>query len=356
MATSTKAAAVGYQLYVAASGHIARDELNAALTRQGLPGVSTRMVSHYRSLWASGLSEYVSINEFDLKRRGQRRHIETIFVSATPGYDLRPLVDGLSRAGLKVSTSNETLTAASVASAFRQRIGRADACVAVVSSQAFDSVLFELGVALGLDKPVLLAIERHLSDILKDFQWLPRVVIDSGQLDPLLEAVERLRLRPRPTKVSRTRSKKSSVDLTRFRSGASELSGIEFERLVADLISECGGEVHGRSPSDTGFDFAVWAPRLEPIVPNPLLVEVKLALTAAGSATVRQVAAYLEQTGGTGVALLVYRDGPSSEELAPGAFPVLPIRFDELLRELQDHPFHGVVQRRRNLAVHFFAS
>lgn len=354
------AAAAGYQLYLSSSGEITRDGLNAALAEQGLPAVSPRMMSHYRALMESGLSEYISINEFDLKRRKKRRKLESIYISATPGYDLRPVVSGLLKRGLEVASPGEAMLSGSIADAFRGQIAKADAFLAIVMGLPYDSVLFELGLAFGLRKPIIFGVDRQLSELLIDYQWLHRVTLGSTQHERLFSAVDRLRERPISTSRTRRPSRRGKVDISRFESTTSELSGPEFESVVADLLQECGADVSGRSASqssfDNGFDFAVWAPALEPVVPNPLLVEVKLRLTSSPHTVFRQVSHYLEQSGGAGVALLIYRDGPPSEELGRGTFPVLPIRFDELVEDLKHRPLHETILRRRNLAVHFFAT
>jgi hypothetical protein len=355
MVASSTAAAAGYAFFRDSGGRIARDDLNDLLASGGFAPVSTRMIAHYRSLFEAGSSDYVSINEFDLRRRDSHRAVQTIYISATLGYDLRSLASSLAERGFKVLTAGDVIGEESVNDALRNQISRSDACVALVGSESFDSVLFELGLAYGLGKPIVLAVERHVSDVLSDLQWLPRVVLDSGRQAPLLEAIERMRERPTMRRPPTRRRNTIRGDIARFRELADKATPREFEGVVAELIGEHGAEVYGRSPEDGGFDFAVWASRLEPIVPNPLLVEVKLRLSANYTEAVRRVTGYLDQSGGAGIALLVYRDGPPSQQFGP-TYPVLPIRFDELLDELHSQPFSEVVRKRRNLAVHSLAT
>lgn len=356
MAATSTAAETGYRLFVESDGGLTRSDLADALGARGLPAVSQRMVAHYKALYDRGIREYVSINEFDVRRKREQRRLKTVFVGATLGYDLRPVSLALLERGLELATFQSVSASDSAANSLRRQIDAADAYIAFIGSEEFGAVVFELGIAVGLEKPVLLAVDRHLGGVLEDFYWLPKVVLDTGRHEPVFAALDRLRERPDAARGQKTVPTPAKADLAKFGAAWAEASALEFESLVAGLMSECGGEVHGRSVGgDQGFDFTVWAPRLEPLVPNPLLVEVKLRLPPTPAVAIRQALTFLGRSGGTGVALLVYRDGPPSDQLGR-TFPVLPIRFDELLSELKERDIGQLVIRRRNLAVHSLAT
>lgn len=236
-------------------------------------------------------------------------------------------------------------------------MSQVDAVIGVVSGRDPSGTLFELGIAVGLNRPVLLAVDRSAGPLASEMFWLHRIDFEPGRPEPIVDAVRRMKS-PAAETGKRLSIKSPARNSPVPDVGAmSHLEGTELESAIADLIRATGAEVYrSGSANADGFDLAVWDASLEPALPNPVLVEVKTRLRSDWSSSLRQVEQYLNRSGGTGVALLVYRDGPSSRELKPGYPSVIPVRLDEFADELLSAPFHVVVQRRRNRIAHGYTA
>jgi hypothetical protein len=123
-------ALTGWEIFLARSGGVSRNQLNAALSARGRQPISDRTYKHYRKLLRLGYSDYVSINRLDIRHAnesifddGDRARYSDREV-ASPGHLLVPRAhDVLTLTGqigrvsegyatLRVQRSNEALEAA----------------------------------------------------------------------------------------------------------------------------------------------------------------------------------------------------------------------------------------------------
>lgn len=353
MSAGTTSARRGYEIFLQRDGVIELEDVNARLAADRLRPISKRMMSHYRSLLRYDQPRYVPINAFDQWRKQNPRSISSVAISAPRGFDLRSLADRLLALGLEVQLAGQGAnTGSSISESVVDEMEDTDAFIGIIAGGDVSDSLFELGLAVGLKKPVLIAVERSRGEVPGPLYWLPRVDFDVGHLEPLVDAVRRMRV-PSPAPRTTSRRKKPVIEHRPPRAVAHVSAAFDFETAVAELVTAAGVEAYRSDGSaDEGFDLAIWDPALEPLIPNPLLVEIKLSLQSNPEQAIAQVHRLRHRTGAEGVALLIYGEGPPSSELLTQTPTVLPIRFDELEAELRVSDFHVVVQRRRNEIAH----
>lgn len=65
----TEVAERGFEIYVATTPRPTRDQLNTLLAVEGLEPISDRMYRHYRVMDRRGQTVYLTINEWDIRRK-----------------------------------------------------------------------------------------------------------------------------------------------------------------------------------------------------------------------------------------------------------------------------------------------
>jgi restriction endonuclease len=226
-------------------------------------------------------------------------------------------------------------------------IRRSDFVVGVLSSNANPNVVFELGVALGLKKPLLLFGDRSSSSIPSDLAGINILRLDklvpeawSGYIDAFLQTV-------RPGKGVSTKSpgQKGGEPARRWREIRGELdrlvetrgagSAAEFERLIERAFVRGGFPASSSPGKDFGADFAVASPKLVEAFGLPILIEVKFNVERGlPRDTVDRLAALIrERRGGAG---LVVTAEPVRADINPDlAVPVAVVAARELFDWLQ---------------------
>jgi hypothetical protein len=102
-------------------------------------------------------------------------------------------------------------------------------------------------------------------------------------------------------------------------------------------------------------DFAIWSDALQPVMGNPLLVEVKGELR--GTDALRKAAQQLSavtSAAGTGWGSLLYGDALIADERLLLSVPpnVLVLSLSSLFEEMRGRPFAEIVKDLRNRRVH----
>jgi hypothetical protein len=125
---------------------------------------------------------------------------------------------------------------------------------------------------------------------------------------------------------------------------------------VARAISESGGvDVIAESPNIGGreADLAIWSDALQPLVGNPLLIEIKLAVRPEDAhRAVQQFSATIRSSGARW-GLFLYGEGPESKKAWKSVPPnVLVMAVHMLFREMETRPFVDIIKDQRNRRVH----
>jgi len=226
-------------------------------------------------------------------------------------------------------------------------IQRSDFVVGVWSSNTNPNVVFELGVALGLNKPILLFGDRSSSSIPSDLAGINILRLDrlvpeawSGYIDAFLQTV-----RPRRGVSTKSSGHKGGEAARRWREIRWEFdrlvetrgagSAAEFERLIERAFIRGGFPTSASPGKDFGADFAVASPKLVEVFSLPILIEVKFNVERRlPQDTLDRLAALIrERRGGAG---LVVTSEPVQADVHPDlAVPVAVIAARELFDWLQ---------------------
>jgi hypothetical protein len=287
------------------------------------------------------------------------------FVAAPPEWlaSLRPL---LAEAALEpVVATDLPLAGATASEAVTNAVSSADVVLAVVTeSIGSPNVFFELGQAVALGKPAILLAAPGVS-VPSDLHGMLvlRLAPDVGE--SLRFAVEQLRearpeWRARPgRRASPEKEHPLGPEAQRWLSQVPPNAPPRHDVLVRSVVEALNSSgikaVEALAGDDQDFDLAVWSPNLAWLDANPLPVEIKTEMLSSEEAR-RTAELLLRRLARTpaGWALLLYGAGPEGSSLEPAmrAYPVLAMRVDELLGQLEKDTLPEVIRRLRNERVH----
>lgn len=288
------------------------------------------------------------------------------FIIAPVDVDTSVLRSALEQRNIKWVDAASAEPGSSILDTIESAIRHANfVCVVIPQGIGATNVCFELGLATGLRKPVLLFVEPgvEIPVDLASFAYVRAAHTDQGaiafNLDAFLEhSLQRPKARQR---VSRPRPKEINIDWARDKVVTLEqmppsMAAEALEELVVSLFEQMGAVVI-RQPSKAklGVDMALWLDEVQSSLGNPLLVEVKLGrLTESRVIEVEeQLRNYISKTHAR-AGLLVYldREGQRFMRVRP-SWPLV-FRFD--VRDLIELSSRGELVKtllaERNRAAH----
>lgn len=283
--------------------------------------------------------------------------VTRLYVSAPSDLDLRPLLDGLKRRGAEPYVLSDVAPlGADIAEGLRLAIDQADRVLVVLTAEPALNPVLEAGVALALQKPLLI-IATPGASVPSDLKGQLIVQARPDDLDAVNFALDHAKptaMRPDHELVAKPTGQPLGADmaerlLTRLANdGLTERSAVE---VILEAVEASRGI--GAVNADPGFDLGVWSDDLDAIGGNPLLVEVKRSLRPGA---VDQVLLALDSHPSAQIALLIYIE-PSTEplsqaELEKARFPVLVISIQQLLQRMALVSFAEVVRDLRNRSAH----
>lgn len=291
--------------------------------------------------------------------------IRTCFITAPPDADIRRIRESLIQRGVEVLGLPEIEVGSRIPVATLTSIADADLVVGVLTHGRSTSALFELGVAVGYGRPIIIFAPAK-SDIvpfaLERFQIVRtslqnREAIDFA-FDQLL-ASPNTPLRSDTAFVPRREQRPLATSGYRAQLEALLKSGHarELEKLVAQVLRDTGAEVVVEAPaSDHAIDLVVWSDGLQPYVGNPFPIEIKSRLTSRDTAKhALNQAANAARAIGSNWSMLLYAEGPAQDDRIWLSSPnVLALKIDELFAQLETGSFAHVVRTLRNRRVHGF--
>jgi hypothetical protein len=224
------------------------------------------------------------------------------------------------------------------------------------------NVAFELGVAHGLGKRILIVADEAASpavDMLGDPYIRTRP--DNAQaiefaMRQLLAAPPQVRKRP-PETANQTHpiGRLADVLLAKLH-GDESLTEDRLAQLIHQAVAESGvTAAAGGKTADAPahFDLAVWSDDLEPWVHNPLIIELRTDVNSKKDVQtiVEQIRGSMERTR-VSTALVLYRRAslPAVEEMR--ASQILFMSVEEFLGSLRDTAFAEVIRRLRDRSLH----
>ena len=219
------------------------------------------------------------------------------FISAPPDVNTSELAGALEARGLNVLRADEIGIGMSWSESLRQSLKRADYVIAVVGERPNANVLYELGMASGMDKPVLVLASQH-GLLPFSLSGLPYLNADPDNLKAINFGLDQLLATPK-TKAKVVPSSESEthpigdladhlLEVVEQIREKSDRKHKDITEVIEQSIKESGvpslskeGNFSPRRSEDLPFrraDLVVWSSDLESWVGNPLIIEVKTEL------------------------------------------------------------------------------
>jgi len=253
-------------------------------------------------------------------------------------------------------------------------IQAADAVIAVISEET-SNVFFEIGMAVGLRKPVLALLSPGITvpAFGSSFNYLTTDLADS---EVLRLAVKRFLHKPRERHKKRRKKRRkkqlirksdSQIPGTPVHAIIEQLSvlrqsgdGYALERTVAELLRAAGVSTveQYKGAADRGVDFAVWSDELRSSLGSPILIEVKSSkLDEMSFQIAYSRLAKLVQESGSAAGLFLYLDkgGRRFQKPANWIPSVLWFDLEDFAKRLSRKSFATVLVEHRNRIVHGLA-
>jgi hypothetical protein len=288
-----------------------------------------------------------------------KNSLRTCFLSAPFGTDTRVLERELGERGFTVTDGRTVAATEPLIQEIKKRISEADLICVVAPSDISVNSAFELGVAVGTGKQVIVfaPLGTALPSDLLGVMYCSAPLEDSVGIVTFLDAylahgrssLGKAPLIKEPHLLSKTES-------GRLRRRLASARGRDFEQLVKTMFESAGyvaSETLG--PEDQGVDFAVWVDSLQHSFGNPIIVQVKDRLSRGVAAHNEEILRWAIQRSRGRLGLLIYGSSyqPSEETLGKGGWPLV-LRFgaSELLSLFERGAFESKLIELRNRAVH----
>ncbi|MFZ0737295.1 MAG: hypothetical protein WAM96_09410 [Candidatus Acidiferrales bacterium] len=275
---------------------------------------------------------------------------KTCFLIASPGQQSDALRRQLQAKKIACSTIDRPFTEISNLASLKSILARSDFIACILPQNVQPNLIFELGMAIGLGKPLLLFAEgpENLPFDLKSFRALTVDLISTDALNSFLEAF--LQTIPDSLPKSRTTGKVKSSHKANFwqqlrseisvlRTSGGEGTEAKMEAALKRGFQEAGFSLTSSPERDFGADFALTSQALSKALGLPVLVEVtnNSHVPLRHSVVDRLSELLRERKGGAG--LIVTYKSLESQTAIPLAQPIVIIPVDELLGWLETGSF-----------------
>jgi hypothetical protein len=297
-----------------------------------------------------------------------KTNLRKCFISAPVKTDTSVLRDALEARGVAWRDAVSAQPGGSILDTIESAICDSDfVCVALSATTGVQNVLFEMGLARGLKRPLLVfaesagSIPMHLQDV----TYAKANITDKSAVDFYLDAfLQHASSKPSPRRATSSTKKKTARQIAwasrALRHVEESAAGPRqrseaLEDLVARLFAAAGFVVSRRPGPDAGVDMAVWIDELDSTIGNPLIVEIKTGrLTErALKDTQDQLRSFFPRVHAR-AGLIVYHDIKGntfrSEQLT---WPfVFWFSIQELIELVRNRRLATEMLRRRNTLVH----
>lgn len=284
------------------------------------------------------------------------------FVAAPFGAVTDILVQELKQRGFKVRDGRTLgVTGRTVLESIRSAVSDADLICAVLPARFSPNAYFEIGLAVGLSKPIAVFAEAgtELPSDLAGLTYCRAALRDALEIGRFLDVFLKHH-RKEPTR-SASRSKRAVPKLSRSaaakaRAALAASRGYAVEALLRDLFSQVGyvvSEPYGERKESV--DFAIWIDALQGAAGNPIPVEVKSNISSLVvlNEAEEQLRRYLDRVG-TKLGILIYTSERGTK--FPGASSAWPLvlRFSgsQTIESLAAGSFASEILKIRNQVAH----
>ena len=297
----------------------------------------------------------------------EKKRFARCFITAPADLNTSTIINLFKKKGISASDFY-SLGVSSTSTSVESEIIRANFVVAILSSlYSNQNVLYELGLARGLKKPILIiAIDDcPIPYFLKGNVYLRANLMDS---DILSFKIDQFLLKQKNASkksiVTENPSLKGTPKHTKqyllhiknkLKSLSPEATGNEFSNFLGEFFRNQGFVVESSGGSDIGADMSIWVDSLEKTLGNPILVETKYGLIS--EVRLRQSEMQLREflaKSNLRSGILVYLD-KSGRDFGSSKFTFpLVIRFEvfDLIEKLTKEPLDSLLLKERNKIAH----
>lgn len=238
-------------------------------------------------------------------------------------------------------------------------------CAVVDTSVSVPSVMFEIGLAVAFQRPVLLLVGSDVDDLPTSISSLPIARLDPNSRESIsLQLDNFLRFSPKRLRLGQVRQSRQSpqIDVGWAMSALADVensdgntSESQIQQILAELLRRSGATVV-QQPAEMskGADMAVWIDELSPVVGNPVIIEVKTkshSMHFQGAVT--QLREFIRSSPAT-LGLLIVEDGYKEQfsDFSPEWPPVIVLGIRELVHLVGRGELIPTITRHRNEAAH----
>ena len=289
----------------------------------------------------------------------------TCFISAAADANIQSIKTILEERGIKCFDTKDVpwVSSGTLSSLFKDEIEKSDFVIGVLSLKFLNpNVVFEIGYAEGVKKPIFLIIEDEglIPTDIKDMMYVRTSAINFDKIQFALdEFLSRYKYKKRQISLKKDVIRRSKnlenyiIDIEN--SMIQQYRGISIENIFSSIFLEDKLILIKDSSIDRDVDLAIWIDELEASFSNPILVEFKqtnLSDSTLNNAEI-QLKNYLIKTN-TRLGLLIYLDlqGKIYESSKYDLPLVLRFEARDLLKKLTKKNLAEIIISERNRLVH----
>jgi len=287
------------------------------------------------------------------------------YISAPHGVPLKNIKSILNGKGIDLINPSEFYQGGfSILEKTSDAIADADLFIAILDkSRSNANTLFELGLAYAKNKMILVLVPSGMS-IPSDISELLYIKAGVDNIEAIDFALDQLLSAPktgRRTKKSNILSSqplgpKANNLLSKINKFGENIPEHELANIVKNMLEASQVSVIAQPKINVKRgDLAIWSEELEPILDNPILIEIKSQIDNKQQLNriSDQIENYLKNNN-TRFALLLYLgDLPQNEVQSNIRSPyIISFQLQDLLKKLNNNSFGDVVRTTRNVLAH----
>lgn len=288
---------------------------------------------------------------------------KSCFISAAVGQNISLLHQLLAEYNIEVFNLEDAAVGDSFSESAKLLIRKADFAIYYLSKDSnLASIYFEIGIACGLDKPIFLVVDPEVNTP-HSIDSFHRARTATDNRDALRFHLEAFLKHNRKSKTLGTKS--TSVNpievndlrqkLPMLEQTLPRMNGRELEKFVANVFKRMGAQTSEPVAIDDHFDLAVWIDGIEPVIQNPILVEIKLEMKPGDKQQKieEQFRLQLKKVRGE-VGLIIYLHGESMRVRGNAVDWPLVVYFsvEEFLKLANSGHLAKAIRQARNECIH----